>query len=112
MDNKELELKIKEILTNENFFDMMIAISIFEKEYKGSEFYKITKMPLTQVVKEYKVWSVTDPREIQSAVQKIINGLDITNLQNLIEKMSSVFAEENTEIMQEIKKLNLENFWK
>lgn len=112
MNNQELELKIKEILTNENFFDMMTAVCIFEKEYRGSEFYKTTKMPLTQVVKEYKTWSMTEPREIQNAIQKIINGLDITNLQNLIEKMSSVFAEENSEIMQEIRELNIENFWK
>ena len=44
MNNNELELKIKEILSIENFFDMMEAVFDFEKEYKGSEFYKKTKM--------------------------------------------------------------------
>ena len=36
MNNSELELKIKEIIKIENFFDMMEAAQDFEKEYKQS----------------------------------------------------------------------------
>ena len=43
MNNQELELKVKEILSIENFFDMMEAVFAFEKEYKATEFYKKTK---------------------------------------------------------------------
>ena len=40
MNNQELELKIKEILNNKNFFDMIESVMEFEKEYKGTDFYK------------------------------------------------------------------------
>lgn len=112
MNNQELELRIKEILANENFFDMMTAVFAFDKEYKGSEFYKVTKMPLCEVIEKSKIWYAIQPTEIKTAIQGIINGLDISNLYNLIEKMGSVFSEENAEIMNEIRELNLENFWK
>ena len=46
MNNQELELKVKEILAIENFFDMMEAAIAFEKEYKGTNFFKKTKEQL------------------------------------------------------------------
>lgn len=55
MNNQELELKVKEILSIENFFDMMEAVFAFEKEYKATEFYKKTKMSLVEVMKESKI---------------------------------------------------------
>jgi hypothetical protein len=55
MNNQELELKVKELLEIENFFDMIIAVKDFEKDYKGSDFYKTTKMPLMEVIKHSKV---------------------------------------------------------
>ena len=56
MNNQELELRIKEILSLENFFDMIEAAVDFEKEYKQSGFYKKTKMPLLEVIKNSKMW--------------------------------------------------------
>ena len=37
MNNQELELKVKEILEIENFFDLIEAVCAFEKEYKQSD---------------------------------------------------------------------------
>ena len=54
MDNVELEQKVKEILNITNFFDMLLAAKEFEKDYKASDFYKITKIPLMEVLKEVK----------------------------------------------------------
>ena len=55
MNNQELELRVKEILENKNFFDMVEATLAFEKEYKGTEFYKKTKIPLVEVIKAAKM---------------------------------------------------------
>lgn len=43
MNNIELENKIKEIIEQDNYFDMMLLASVFEKDYKTSDFYKATK---------------------------------------------------------------------
>ena len=37
MNNQELELKVKELLNISNFFDMIIAVKEFEKEYKANK---------------------------------------------------------------------------
>ena len=50
MNNQELELKVKELLAIENFFDMIIAVKDFEKEYKNSDFFKSTKMSLILIM--------------------------------------------------------------
>ena len=44
MDNKELELKIKTILSNSNIFDMLVEANNFKNEYKKTSFYKKTKI--------------------------------------------------------------------
>ena len=40
MNNIELENKIKELLSIENYFDMIVAMKKFEPEYKKSDFFK------------------------------------------------------------------------
>ena len=38
MNNQELEQKILELLKETNYFDFLIAVKNFEKEYKESDF--------------------------------------------------------------------------
>ena len=52
MTNKQLEQKVEKFLEIENYFDFIEAVCGFEKEYKNSDFYKRTKMPLLAVIKE------------------------------------------------------------
>lgn len=99
MNNNELELKIKEILSNENFFDMMEAVFDFEKEYKGSEFYKKTKMPLIEVVKGSKTWYMLQLKDIGNKIQSLINNLDVSHLSEVIDQFGSVFEQENKETL-------------
>ena len=99
MNNSELELKIKEILSIENFFDMMEAVYDFEKEYKGSEFYKKTKMPLIEVVKGSKTWYILQFKDIGNKIQSLINGLDVSHLSEVIDQFGSIFEQENKETL-------------
>lgn len=52
MTNKQLEQKVEKFLEIENYFDFIEAVCGFEKEYKGSDFYKKTKIPLLAIIKE------------------------------------------------------------
>ena len=103
MNNQELELKIKEILSIENFFDMMEAVFAFEKEYKTTEFYKKTKMSLIEVIKESKFWYALQFKDIGSKIQSLINDLDLSNLNNVLEQLGDVYGQENEETLNIIK---------
>lgn len=103
MNNQELELKVKEILSIENFFDMMEAVFAFEKEYKTTEFYKKTKMSLIEVIKESKIWYALQFKDIESKIQSLINDLDLSNLNNVLEELGDVYGQENEETLNIIK---------
>ena len=103
MDNQELELKIKEILAIENFFDMMEALKAFEKEYKGTDFYKLTKMPLYEVIKESRTWYFLQLKDLQSKVQNFIDGLDFSKINTIINRIGETYSVENSDIMSLIK---------
>ena len=103
MNNQELELKVKEILSIENFFDMIEAVFAFEKEYKTTEFYKKTKMSLIEVMKESKIWYALQLKDIGNKIQSLINNLDLSNLNNVLEQLGDVYGQENEETLNIIK---------
>ena len=105
MSNAELELKIKEILSIENFFDMIEKAVEFEKEYKGTSFYKKTKMPLMKVIKNSKVWYTLRFDSLQEKIQELINGLSFENINSILDQFSQVYAQENTETLSIINNL-------
>ena len=103
MNNQELKSKVKEILSIENFFDMMEAVFAFEKEYKTTEFYKKTKMALIEVMKESKLWYALQFKDIGNKIQSLINNLDLSNLNNVLEQLGDVYGQENEETLNIIK---------
>lgn len=102
MNNQELELKVKELLEIENFFDMIVAVKDFEKEYKGSDFFKITKMPLVDVIKNAKMWYLTNLSSIGNKIQGIINNLDFNKVNELLDQFGNVFEKENSETFENL----------
>lgn len=100
MDNIELEQKVKEILNITNFFDMLLAAKEFEKDYKTSDFYKMTKMSLMEIIKDAKVFYGINAENIKSKLQNMINGLDLNSLNTLFDQVGEVFAKENAETME------------
>ena len=98
MNNIELEQKIKEILENNNFFDLIIEAKDFEKDYQKSDFFKETKMPLMEVIKNAKVFYELQFDGLLSKVQNFINSLNLDNIFKIIDEISSVFEKENVEI--------------
>lgn len=105
MNNQELELRVKEILSLENFFDMVEAAVDFEKEYKQSGFYKKTKMPLLEVIKNSKMWYLINFDELLKTIQEKINQLDLSKFMEVIDQAGNMFASENVEINEAIETL-------
>ena len=100
MDNVELEQKVKEILNITNFFDMLLAAKEFEKDYKTSDFYKITKIPLMEVLKEVKSFYTFSVDAVVEKIQTVVNNLDLTKLNSLFDEMGNLLQKENQETMK------------
>lgn len=99
MDNKKLETKVKEILANKNMFDMIIAAKQFDKEYRTSDFYKATKMSLAEVIKNAQLFYTLAGDSILATLQNIINQLDLTKFNELMDQIGTTFGQENADTM-------------
>lgn len=99
MNNQELELRIKEILDIENFFDMIVAAKEFEKTYKNSDFYKTTRLPLLEVLKESKMWYALQFDSLVTKLQNAIDSLDISHIHALIDQFGNMLSAENAEFL-------------
>lgn len=101
MTNQELELRIKELIKISNYFDMVIAIKNFEKEYKDSEFFKITRQPLMDAVKNARIHYALQ----LDTIQEKINSLSLDNLNEIIEKFGEqleVANQENEDFLHDL----------
>ena len=99
MTNQELELKIKELSQSSSIIDAIEGAVQFEPEYKKTNFYKKTKMPLMELLKQSRVWYTFDWDTLMIKVQKGINELDVTKINGLIDEIGTLFSQENQEIM-------------
>lgn len=102
MNNIELEKKILEIVNQTNYFDMVLAMKEFEPEYKKSDFYKITKKPLIEVVRESKIFYALQLKDISRKIQDVLDNLSLDKVEAIIEQIGDVFGKENAEIMQSL----------
>ena len=99
MTNKQLEQKVEKFLEIENYFDFIEAVCGFEKEYKNSDFYKRTKMPLLAVIKEARWFYGLNINKVFTKIQTVIDKLDFSHLMDLIEKIGTTYTTENEQIM-------------
>lgn len=111
MTNIELEQKVKEIIAEENMFDMIEKALSFEKEYKQTNFYKTTKMPIVSVIEKAKMFYFKINFDgLFNQLQEKINSLDLENINGLMDQMANVFANENNEIynmINEVKDIDI-----
>lgn len=100
MDNTELNNKLKELLTTKNYFDYALSVKDFEKEYKESDFYKKTKKPLKDVLFESRFHYFFMLEGIEKRIQEVIDSLNLEKIESLMNDMSSMFEQENGEILK------------
>lgn len=102
MDNVELETKVLEIIKEDNYFEMVTKAAAFEKEYKTSDFYKKTKKPLVEVVKEAKIFYALQLRDLARYLQKQLNSIDLSHISELLDNVNETFSMENQDIRETI----------
>lgn len=110
MTNQELETKLLEVLENKNFFDMILAAKDLEKEYKLTDFYKSTKMPMMDVIKYGRIWYSLNFDILTEHIQEMINNLSFEKIRDILDQAEDIFREENEEgmnLIQELKDLNI-----
>ena len=96
MDNKELYNKFYEISLL-NVFDGFIALKQLKKEYKKSDFYKTTKLPL---LKAYEIFNKSSINEFLNTIKTlsdtdkmiakltdVINGIESDTIQEFFDKI-------------------------
>lgn len=105
MNNQELERKIKEIISTENFFDAAELAAEFNKDYKKTSFFKKTRMPLADVIKNAKMWYLLDLGSLFNSIQEKIGELDLSNIEDILNQLGNVFSDENGEILNMIKEV-------
>ena len=103
MTNVELKERVENIIAIEDYFDRSIAISNFENDYKKSDFFKITKKPLDNLVRDYRIDNLLSIKKLRKGLQEILDKLDFTNIDDTLNKISDTFGQENSEIIDTIK---------
>lgn len=106
IDNEYLNEKMKEILlNNNNFFDVILKLKEFEKEYKQSDFYKTTKINLIDLVKDARIFYLTNVKTITDKINGIINNLDAEKLASILEQGSSILQDNNEATLAQLQEL-------
>ena len=100
MNNVELEQKVQELIRIENYFDFVLAVKKFKKEYKTSDFYKATKKPLGKMIKEARMYYALQLKDLGRHLQSVLDGLTLDHVNAILDKMSGIFAQENEEIKE------------
>lgn len=100
MDNIELEKRIKEIISEKNYFEMVMKVQAFEPDYKKSDFFKITKKPLKEVIKEAKFYYALQLEDLSKNLQEMINTLSFENIGTLLDKIGDTFQTENEDLKE------------
>ena len=103
MNNQELELKLKEILEKDNIFDVVEATVEFDKEYRKTDFFKKTKMPLIEMVKNGKLWYTLNLNDLGTKIQRLIDNLEFENVEGILNKFSTTYRQQNEETLDILK---------
>lgn len=103
MNNQELELKLKEILGKDNIFDVVEATVEFDKEYRKTDFFKKTKMPLMEMVKNGKLWYTLNLNDVGTKIQKLIDNLEFENVEGILNKFGTTYGQQNEETLNILK---------
>ena len=98
MNNVELEKKILKIISEDNYFEMVSKAMAFDKEYKTSDFYKLTKKPLMEVIKETKIYYALKLRDMTRYIQAMINGLSMEKITTLLDEATNMFNKESADV--------------
>ncbi len=109
IDNNYLNEKLFNILeSSSNFFDVLLELKEFEKEYKQSDFYKKTKIDLMTLIQDARIFYLTNTKNISNKINKVIESLDGEKIAEILEQGGSILEANNQATLaqlQEFKEL-------
>ena len=116
MNNQELLIKFMTIANHNNIFDICCELKQFKKEYKTSDFYKTTKMPLNAAYKLFietrgfmlynKLNNWLEPEFLGDKINEIIDSISEEKLQDFMVRITQTFNLDNLDIEKgELKEL-------
>lgn len=100
--------RLEEIRQADNLCDEIIMLTGFEGEYKKSDFFKITKMPLMKLYVLNRLEKLLSLKELFKNLQEGINGLDAEHFTNLLDQVNTQTASDIAQYKREIDDLNLD----
>lgn len=105
MTNKELFYYFSVVRQSDTVFDAYVELKGFKKEYKKSDFYKQTKMPLFKAYKLYldtfttqlfnKIADFLDIDKLSIKFSEFLDGVDENSLERFIQTILSKFNLDN-----------------
>ena len=102
MNNIELEAQFKVISQLNNSLDAIVELKKLNKEYKKSDFYKMTKMSIYDAYKAslnfklskiiMRIHSFSNVEDLSLFINELINNIDEDTLNIFLEKLSNVLS--------------------
>ena len=122
MNNIELEAQFKVISQLNNSLDAIVELKKLNKEYKKSDFYKMTKMSIYDAYKVslnfklsriiIKLHSLSNVEDLSIFINELINNIDEDTLNLFFEKISNILSiseleKYNKQLGESIEKLKI-----
>ena len=95
---------LSEVNKIDDYLKVLDLIFSNETNYKKTPFYKQHKIKLKDLVFESKKWYLYQSLSF-AGIQRLINNLDLSNLEFLLDKMGSMFEQENEQTIDDLKKM-------
>lgn len=102
-NNEYLNKRLSEIILKNNFFDMILELKEFEKEYKQSDFYKKTKLNLIDLLKDARIFYITNTDVLINRFNAIIEGLTSEKLVAILEQANTTLETNNNITLEQLK---------
>ena len=102
IDNEYLNERLAEIVNQDNFFDMVLELKEFEKEYKTSDFYKTTKLNLMDLIRDARMFYLTNTKCIVNKINEVFNNVNSEKLLEILDETGAILEENNQATLQQI----------
>ncbi len=103
IDNEYLNSRLAEIVNQDNFFDVILQLKEFEKEYKTSDFYKTTKLNLMDLIKDARIFYLTNVQYIVKKINEVFENVNSEKLLEILDETGDILEANNQAILEQIK---------
>lgn len=103
IDNEYLNNRMAEIVSQNNFFDVILQLKEFEKEYKTSDFYKTTKINLMDLIKDARLFYLTNVQYLVQKINEVFENINSEKLLQILDETGDILEANNQATLEQIK---------